>query len=570
MRYQPVFALPTQFSTSATQASQDATQAEETKSESAGRTFTSFMREVPYIPGNSSRSRPAYGGAVNPGAKVKAKVAYNAQELAEKILAGDRRALSRGITLIESSLPEHRDIANDLLLRLLKHQATNPGRRSNTSASSTSTAPAPAKPAPAKPAPESSASKQYLDGLPSSTWSEYAQHESWKKRMQQQEADENDGKAPPSSQKSTETAAALALDEAARAEAAARAVRRHAQEEVKFLTREQGRPRTQLRIGISGTPGVGKSTFIEAFGMHLIEQFDLRVAVLTIDPSSQLTGGSILGDKTRMQRLAAHDHAFVRPTPSKCTLGGIAQNTAEDVVLCEAAGYDVIIIETVGVGQSEVAVAQTVDMIILLMNPGSGDELQGIKKGIMELADLIVVTKADGALLAPAQRTKSDYEKALHFFQTAGQSYGWHPQALLCSVVEDSHRYLDNLWRKVLEFEQAMLRPAKGIYSPKLFAHGGVHAGINIDAVMGANREKHRETASTLMDSMNVLEARRAFQRRQWMWSQLTEELLLRLRRFSQDGTDIDEIERELVVNLVTPRVAATRMFDMWLKSQAK
>ena len=167
-----------------------------------------------------------------------------------------------------------------------------------------------------------------------------------------------------------------------------------------------------LRVGITGPPGVGKSTFIEALGLHLLDAGH-RVAVLAVDPSSPVTRGSILGDKTRMERLAQRDEAFIRPSPSGGTLGGVAQRTRESMLVCEAAGYDVVIVETVGIGQSEVAVAGMVDFFLVLLQPGSGDELQGIKKGVLELADGLVVNKADGEGRALADRARHEYERAL-------------------------------------------------------------------------------------------------------------------------------------------------------------
>ena len=169
-----------------------------------------------------------------------------------------------------------------------------------------------------------------------------------------------------------------------------------------------------IRLGISGVPGVGKSTFIESFGNHVISQGH-RLAVLAVDPTSALSGGSILGDKTRMETLARHPDAYIRPSPAGQTLGGVTRRTRETLLLCEAAGFDVIIVETVGVGQSETAVAQMTDMFLLLLLPGGGDELQGIKRGIMELADLILVNKADGDQQAAANRTVADYRMAVHF-----------------------------------------------------------------------------------------------------------------------------------------------------------
>src|SRR6188472_250749 len=167
------------------------------------------------------------------------------------------------------------------------------------------------------------------------------------------------------------------------------------------------------RVGISGAPGAGKSTFIEALGMHLVDAGH-RVAVLAVDPSSTRSGGSILGDKTRMEELSRRPEAYIRPSPSSGTLGGVARRTREAMLVCEAAGFDVVVIETVGVGQSEVAVAGMVDLFVLLLGPGAGDELQGVKRGIVELADVVVVNKADGALADLARHTAADYTHALH------------------------------------------------------------------------------------------------------------------------------------------------------------
>jgi LAO/AO transport system kinase len=188
-----------------------------------------------------------------------------------------------------------------------------------------------------------------------------------------------------------------------------------------------------IRIGITGIPGVGKSTFIEAFGKYLTS-IGKKLAVLAIDPSSQRTKGSILGDKTRMDELSRDDNAFIRPTSAASTLGGVAQNTREAILLCEAAGFDVIIIETVGVGQSEIAVRSMVDFFLLLLIGGAGDELQGIKKGIMEMADGVVITKADGDLKKQANQAKADYQHALHLFPPTDS--GWTPKVLVASAVE--------------------------------------------------------------------------------------------------------------------------------------
>src|SRR5210317_1818887 len=188
-----------------------------------------------------------------------------------------------------------------------------------------------------------------------------------------------------------------------------------------------------IRIGITGVPGVGKSTFIEAFGLYLIEQ-GKRVAVLAVDPSSPIAGGSILGDKTRMEELSRREEAFIRPSPSEGTLGGVAQKTRETMLLCEAAGFDVILVETVGVGQSEHQVAGMVDFFLVLMLPGGGDELQGIKKGIVELADAIVINKADGDSETIARTTQQHYRSALGLLKHASF---WQPQVLACSALNN-------------------------------------------------------------------------------------------------------------------------------------
>ena len=191
--------------------------------------------------------------------------------------------------------------------------------------------------------------------------------------------------------------------------------------------------RQALRIGLSGTPGVGKSTFIEAFGTMLTEQ-GLRVAVLAVDPSSARSGGSILGDKTRMETLSRNPLAFIRPTPSNAQLGGVARRTREAIRLCEAAGFDVVLIETVGVGQSETLVAEMCDLFVLLLAPAGGDELQGVKRGIMEMADLILVNKADGELLGTARRTVADYAGALRLLRKRPQDPQGFPKALPVSA----------------------------------------------------------------------------------------------------------------------------------------
>ena len=208
-----------------------------------------------------------------------------------------------------------------------------------------------------------------------------------------------------------------------------------------------------FRLGISGVPGVGKSTFIEALGLFLIGQGH-RVAVLTIDPSSTVSGGSILGDKTRMERLSVHERAYIRPSPSSGTLGGVAEKTREAMLVCEAAGYDIVIVETVGVGQSEIAVAGMTDMFVLLQLPNAGDDLQAIKKGVMELADLVVINKADidpdAATRARAQITSALRLLGMHGHSGHDESL-WHPQVVQLSALAGTG--LDAFWAAVTQFQ---------------------------------------------------------------------------------------------------------------------
>lgn len=217
-----------------------------------------------------------------------------------------------------------------------------------------------------------------------------------------------------------------------------------AQELIKMCLPFSGK---SIRIGITGVPGVGKSTFIEALGMHLTQK-QKKVAVLAIDPSSTLSKGSILGDKTRMEELSADKYAFIRPSPSAGTLGGVARKTYETIILCEAAGFEHIFVETVGVGQSETQVHSMVDFFLLLMLAGAGDELQGIKRGIMEMADAVVINKADGNNLARAKLAKAELQNALHFFPLPES--GWKPEVLLCSSHEKTG--IDELWQVITEY----------------------------------------------------------------------------------------------------------------------
>lgn len=206
-----------------------------------------------------------------------------------------------------------------------------------------------------------------------------------------------------------------------------------------------------IRIGITGVPGVGKSTFIESFGKILVDKGH-KVAVLAVDPSSQQSKGSILGDKTRMENLAADKRAYIRPSPAGSTLGGVSARTREAMLLCEAAGFDVVLIETVGVGQSEIAVKGMVDFFLLLMLAGAGDELQGIKKGIIEMCDALVINKADGANMEAAKIAKREYANALHLF--SAKDNAWIPQVKTCSATERTG--LEEIWKMVSEYRQRM------------------------------------------------------------------------------------------------------------------
>ncbi|WP_298495151.1 methylmalonyl Co-A mutase-associated GTPase MeaB [uncultured Maritimibacter sp.] len=228
---------------------------------------------------------------------------------------------------------------------------------------------------------------------------------------------------------------AITLVESARAD--------HRADAVALIEALKGADRQALRIGLSGTPGVGKSTFIEAFGMFLIER-GLRVAVLAVDPSSARSGGSILGDKTRMEQLSRRPEAFIRPSPAQSQLGGVARRTREAVAIVEAAGFDVVLIETVGVGQSETMVAEMADLFLLLLAPAGGDELQGVKRGIMEMADIILVNKADGDLKSTATRTCADYSGALRLLRKRPYDPEGFPKAMTVSAV--THDGLENAW----------------------------------------------------------------------------------------------------------------------------
>jgi len=221
-----------------------------------------------------------------------------------------------------------------------------------------------------------------------------------------------------------------------------------AQELLKLCLPHSGK---SIRVGVTGVPGVGKSTFIESFGKLLTGQ-KKKIAVLAIDPTSERTHGSILGDKSRMHELAADENAFIRPSPSSGILGGVANKTRESIILCEAAGFDIILIETVGVGQSETTVSNLADFFLLLMLAGAGDELQGIKRGIMELADALIITKSDGDNSIKAKNAAMEYKRALHLFPA--KENGWIPQVSTCSALDKTG--LDSIWELIQKHNNQM------------------------------------------------------------------------------------------------------------------
>jgi LAO/AO transport system kinase len=229
-------------------------------------------------------------------------------------------------------------------------------------------------------------------------------------------------------------------------ESSSKARRDEAREILEALAPKAG---GSLRVGVSGSPGAGKSTFVETLGLRLLEA-GKRVAVLAVDPSSSVTRGSILGDKTRMERLSREPNCFIRPSPSGGALGGVTRKSRETILLLEAAGYDVTLVETVGVGQNEIAVRSMVDFFLLLVAPGGGDELQGVKKGVVEIADAIAVNKSDGDLKAAADRARQEYANALHYL--APRSRSWAPRVFQCSAVENVG--VEDIWENVLEFER--------------------------------------------------------------------------------------------------------------------
>mgnify|MGYP005988109333 FL=1 len=289
-----------------------------------------------------------------------------------------------------------------------------------------------------------------------------------------------------------------------------------AQDVLNQLLPETGK---SIRIGISGIPGVGKSTFIEAFGQYLI-RLGKKVAVLAVDPSSPLRGGSILGDKTRMEMLSREENAFIRPSPSEGALGGVAQKTRETMLLCEAAGYDVILVETVGVGQSEYEVAAMVDFFLVLMLPNAGDELQGIKRGIMELADALVINKADGESLRLAQQTQGHYKNA---FKLMKQNSFWTPQVETCSAINNER--IEDIWKMITAYQQA--------------ANESINAGI-----------------SSFVE-------KRARQNSEWLKKLIHDMLELKLKQNPEVNSALPKLQDEVLNNKTTPYNAAQQIIDL-------
>ena len=298
---------------------------------------------------------------------------------------------------------------------------------------------------------------------------------------------------------------AITLVESTRAEH-----QEQAQQIINAIIKHSG---NSFRLGITGVPGVGKSTFIESFGLEVINHGH-KLAVLAIDPSSQLSKGSILGDKTRMEQLSIHPQAFIRPSPSSGSLGGVARKTKESIIICEAAGYDYIFIETVGVGQSETAVHQLTDFFLLLMLAGAGDELQGIKRGIMEMADGMVITKADGINLDKAKIARGEYTRALHLFPPTESN--WIPEVLTCSSVEN--------------------KGIKEVYDM-------------ID-------KYKRHTISN-----HFFETKRAKQTKQWLHQTINDTLIERFYSNPIINDEILKIEKQLEQNLINPYQAAMDLF---------
>lgn len=284
----------------------------------------------------------------------------------------------------------------------------------------------------------------------------------------------------------------------------------NAQEIINAIIRHSG---NSFRLGITGVPGVGKSTFIESFGLEVIKRGH-KLAVLAVDPSSQLSKGSILGDKTRMEQLSIHPKAFIRPSPSSGSLGGVARKTKESIIICEAAGYDYIFIETVGVGQSETAVHELTDFFLLLMLAGAGDELQGIKRGIMEMADGMVITKADGTNIDKAQSARAEYARALHLFPPTESK--WIPEVLTCSSTEN--KGISEVYDMIDKYQR--------------------HTTLN-----------------------HFFEIKRKSQTKQWLHQTINDALIERFYSNPKIQEEIHKIEKALELNQINPYQAAMDLF---------
>ncbi|KAI8597351.1 methylmalonic aciduria type A protein, mitochondrial [Dissophora ornata] len=372
------------------------------------------------------------------------------------LVEGDRYALARAITLIESSNPKHRVQAQRLLSKILERESSLASQQSKSLASVT-------------PSPQhGKASTPSVAG------------------------------SGPVSEFKAESGSAQQRD----------------------LPVRLGK---SYRIGLSGPPGVGKSTFIESFGMYLLSKGH-RVSVLAVDPSSARTGGSILGDKTRMTELSRSTMAYVRPSPSRGTLGGVARNTTEAITLCEAAGYDICLVETVGVGQSETMVADIVDMFVLLVPPAGGDELQGMKKGIMELSDLVIVNKSDGALVDSARYAQIEYTSALKFVKAVSEH--WKPKVIRVSSMGGPEGGIEQAWNTMKEYFD-------------------------------------------IMESAGELQKKRGNQRKIWMWRQVSSELLDRLNEDEQVRKMAHELEAKVLQNEVMSGAAAHQIVERFMKGMS-
>lgn len=466
---------------------------------------------------------------------------YDIDQLFEDIPKGCRRSLSRAITLVESNHPDHQELANQLLSKILKHRSVS-----------------------------------LLDySTRRNDYQQYARDQAF--IAEHSVRDLTQDMAPQKEANTIHSHKALPP----------------------ALFMNNGRPKGNLRIGLSGNPGAGKSSLIETFGLHLINKYGLRVAVLSVDPSSSITGGSLLGDKTRMRELSANSNAYIRPTPSKGILGGIAETTNEVATLCNHAGYDVVLIESVGVGQSEHTVSQVSDILVMLIGPSNGDSIQGIKKGLLEFVDLICVTKCDGDLVPAHKRTLADYSHAMKAYTTRAHMYGWSTRVLGTSVVEDKERFMDNLWGHILKLENVLSQPMHTLSTETIDSLGlkiGVEYNIDMmkkfqkrhnDEVEHEQQQQQESTttsSSTTTPTTNqqfqpiqetpsfgptLLDLRRASQRVEWMKTQIDHMVDKKLRLFmATDDKQIPTIEKDLIFDHITPRYAAIKALNAYVDSE--